>query len=301
MKSNSSVTNNGIDIAKLSQSLGGAVVQLWGYDKKGHPVYEVDMPLDILEVDDNYQREMTKLIQDFDPVYAGVLKVSYRNGKFYIVDGNHRRCSALAAGITTLHCIIYTGLSEADEATIFGQQADSTTPMSPKQKYKAALCAKDPIALAHQNLLDKYGLTIRGLNNKSKKIGAHHFLTALNTTWGIAKKPSGLDKLAFIFEVIDKSNWCIHTDAYIAKFINAYDIVWDDAVKHNCLDAYRTNLIHTLAEFNPTIIDAYAKVRHPFIEYRQVLKVVYHEIAEGIIDNDALMQVTTEMAENAAA
>ena len=69
------------------------------------------VPVSLMKLDDSYQREtdqsnIQKLVRDWDNDRCDFLLVSFRDDRFYIVDGQHRYTAAEYRGVKTLPCII---------------------------------------------------------------------------------------------------------------------------------------------------------------------------------------------------
>lgn len=84
------------------------------------------VPLALMAVSPLAQREhnqarVDKLAANFDPEQVGTLTVNKRDGKFYVIDGNHRRLAMLEMGWgdQQVQCWTYDGLTEQEEAEKF--------------------------------------------------------------------------------------------------------------------------------------------------------------------------------------
>lgn len=71
-----------------------------------------------------YQRKLRhedceEYLKEFDWRMVGVLLISYRDGKYYIVDGQHRQVLLQMQGVEETLCQIITGLTYEEEATLF--------------------------------------------------------------------------------------------------------------------------------------------------------------------------------------
>ena len=89
------------------------------------------MPAAWLETDFSYQRKIDsarveRIVNSFDPRLANEVKVSFRDGKFYVFDGAHT-LSALkrihGEDSFMVDCKVYYGLSYEDEAYLFALQS----------------------------------------------------------------------------------------------------------------------------------------------------------------------------------
>ena len=66
-----------------------------------------------------------KIASQFSPLVANPIKVSYRDGRYYIFDGMHTRAAIrLLNGSDNfpILCRVYNGLTEEDEARLFAIQ-----------------------------------------------------------------------------------------------------------------------------------------------------------------------------------
>lgn len=97
----------------------------------------------------DYQRVVSdstvqKLIKNWDPRFLDPIVVSYRDGKYYVIDGQHR-----VVAIQRMHpdedvkvrCIVHTGLTYADEAELFYKLDQCKKKLSYSQSVNALLQA----------------------------------------------------------------------------------------------------------------------------------------------------------------
>lgn len=102
-------------------------------------------------IDEDYQRELDqnrvkRIVAKFNPVLVNPIKVSYRNGKYYVFDGQHTLAALkMRNGGKDLmvECKIYRGLSEADEAILFSEQNGISRQVATNAKLKALYTAGD--------------------------------------------------------------------------------------------------------------------------------------------------------------
>ena len=80
-------------------------------------------------VDYDYQRPLDpirvkKIAGHFNPCLVNEVKVSYRDGKYYIFDGQHTTAALRLrnAGDLDISCKVFYGLTREDEAKLFSQQ-----------------------------------------------------------------------------------------------------------------------------------------------------------------------------------
>lgn len=109
------------------------------------------LPLTKLIVDDAYQRPLTtfvdRIIRKYDPALVGTLVVSRRSAKEYaVVDGQTRMEALREVGIKDVPCLVYLGLSQAQEASLFARLQKERRGIASYHRFRAALVAgeKEP-------------------------------------------------------------------------------------------------------------------------------------------------------------
>ena len=91
-----------------------------------------------------------KIASQFSPLVANPIKVSYRDGRYYIFDGMHTRAAIrLLNGSDNfpILCRVYNGLTEEDEAKLFSMQFGVSEDLSMIYRLRALEVAKDPDVL----------------------------------------------------------------------------------------------------------------------------------------------------------
>ena len=88
---------------------------------------------------DTYQRplqsdEVKEIIAQFSPYLLNEPKVSFRNGKYYVFDGQHTIISLLEMNEgkhIAIRCKVYYGMTEQEEAKLFSMQTGAGRKLSP--------------------------------------------------------------------------------------------------------------------------------------------------------------------------
>lgn len=119
----------------------------------------------LLNIEGDYQRtehskaKVLEIARDWDWCLVGVIIIFMReDGSFWVIDGGHRvRGAYLRDDITHLPCMVFVAASIEDEAKAFIGANNMRNPVSAYHKHRAAVLAKEPIAMAAQAILDKYG------------------------------------------------------------------------------------------------------------------------------------------------
>ena len=121
-----------------------------------------------LIVPKSYQRKLraarvAKIVANFDERIANEPKVSYRDGRYYVFDGQH----TVAARKTRNHgedllirCKVYRGLTEEEEALLFAQQTGESAKLTPSAQLRALLQGRDPKAMAFRRATEEAGFHI---------------------------------------------------------------------------------------------------------------------------------------------
>ena len=110
-----------------------------------------------LNVDrDLYQRKkhmdkVSRIVSVWDERIANEPKVSYRNGKFYVFDGQHTILAREALNNdkpVDILCKVYTGLTVHDEALLFALQMGISSKPSSGERLRANIFGEESEAVA---------------------------------------------------------------------------------------------------------------------------------------------------------
>ena len=163
---------------------------------------QVEVPRETYQRGFNPQRAQ-KIAATFDERIANEPKISYRNGRYYVFDGQHTIAARkLRNGGKDLpiKCRVYFDMTEQDEALLFAQQFGESAPLSAGARLRALLFGEDPVALAFVKMHEDLGIQLdydqeRGLNRIGciqtaltayRKIGPDRYKEAmglLKTVW----------------------------------------------------------------------------------------------------------------------
>ena len=168
-------------------------------------------------------KEVRKIVTHWDENQVNPPKVSYRNGKFYVFDGQHT-INALklrnnGKDVDVL-CRVYTGLTYEDEARLFAAQNGISKAVSKAQRVKALYEAKDPDVMAVLEIVLSHGRSdLSAMSDASKQFWA--FAKALD----IYKK-RGANRVDTIMGIIDLA-WGTDFDGYRSKILSGLNILLD--------------------------------------------------------------------------
>ena len=157
--------------------------------------YEVRMlDASLLERDMAYQRppdeeKIQKIVANFNPKVVNILKVSYRDGHYYVFDGSHtlevlkRVCGE--EGLL-VECKVFHRLTQAQEAELFAIQTGESTRVSTVYRVRAEVVAGNEETIAFINATSECGFEINPERSKSKdgRILAVRKARSLYTTLG---------------------------------------------------------------------------------------------------------------------
>lgn len=177
------------------------------------------VPIELLDVDPSYQRDRghyKEIAVEWDPNLCAPLLVSYRDGRFYVVDGFNRAKAAKANGVERVFCLIRTGLTQADEAGLFAKQDVNKTRVSGSELLNAQVVnGEDEAAMAVGRVCDKHGVLYKKVPHK--QTGA---LSAPNDAKRVCAQ-YGEDMLDDVFTLIEVLDWRMEHGAYGRTVINA--------------------------------------------------------------------------------
>jgi len=150
---------------------------------------------------ETYQRDYfspraREIASKFDERIANEPKVSYRDGKFFVFDGQHTiGARVLISGDKNIpiKCKVYYGMDEEEEALLFAQQNGISAPLTAGSKMRAKIFGKDSEATAFYEANHSVGLALdfdhnRGLDrigciktafNAYKRIGEERYTEAM--------------------------------------------------------------------------------------------------------------------------
>ena len=112
-----------------------------------------------------YQRTLNanrvkRIAAEFDERIANAPKVSYRDGHYYVFDGQHTIAARKLLNNNcdlNIVCKVYSGLTEQQEAMLFAQQTGISAPLTAGAKLRAKIHGGDPEAIAFQSATQRAG------------------------------------------------------------------------------------------------------------------------------------------------
>lgn len=143
-------------------------------NKNGYIGEMINLDIKDLEVA-KYQKELNisrveKIINKFDINRMRPIEVSYRDGRYWVFDGQHRASAYVIMGYTKIPAIVHYGLSYEDEAYLFARQQEEVGSVNSNHKWNALREAGDPETMDIIKLCKEFGFTVLESNNKGNNI-----------------------------------------------------------------------------------------------------------------------------------
>ncbi len=163
---------------------------------------QIEVPRETYQRSFNDKRAQ-KIADMFDERIANMPKVSYRDGRYFVFDGQHTiaaRKKLNGGKDLKIDCKVYFGMTEQEEAILFAQQFGASSPLSAGAKLRALIYGGDPTATAFMKANEEIGIQIdydqeRGRDrigciqtalDAYKRIGEDRYkeaMTILKTAW----------------------------------------------------------------------------------------------------------------------
>ena len=118
-----------------------------------------------LQINPKIQRKLSpirvsKIVKNYSSLIANPIKVSFRDGQFYIFDGMHTRTATSIVNDFPILCRVYHNLTEEDEARLFSEQFGYNEAVSMAYRLRALEVAKDPEVFDFLKVTRDSGFTI---------------------------------------------------------------------------------------------------------------------------------------------
>lgn len=208
-----------------------------------------------LFVDELYQRDIdtrrvNKIVKEFDPNLVNPVKVSFRDGKYWVIDGHHTMMAQIVKNGNQdllIDCKVFYGMTWLDEVNYFiAQNGDLARSVNINDKLRAKKNAGDPAVSNMVKLAEKAGFIIdfKGAKGQNKIIALStlskaysglteeeylEYLGLLKKTWG--GMPDSLSREIlqgfFIFYKTYKGKFNPKSFVSRLKKVAPYDIIRD--------------------------------------------------------------------------
>ena len=126
----------------------------------------------------NYQRPVNKkrvdaIVDTFNPNRMHPIDVSYRDGKYWCFDGQHRTAVYKQLRFPTIPAVVHFGLSYEDEAQLFAEQSVNVGTVNNVSKWRGFLEAKDKESVSINDICQKFGYTVAAKRAKQQNTNIH--------------------------------------------------------------------------------------------------------------------------------
>ena len=203
-----------------------------------------------------YQRvlhveKVAHIAENFSEYVANEPKVSFRDGRFYIFDGQNtvearRTCNG--GKDVTIRCKVFYGLTKEDEATLFAIQTGNATCLTAGERLRANLVAENPDALYFVGITSNAGVEFA-----YDGIRAPWKIYCIETAYELYKQ-YGCERYVEMLHIINEA-WKGNVDSYlagvirgVARFISVYEGEYS-----------RERLVQQLARTHPKTITQLAQ------------------------------------------
>lgn len=177
----------------------------------------------VMRVSENAQRpyraaHAEAMAENFDLEAMGYPVLSYRDGVYWIVDGQHRIRALEMAGFSDykIECEVYRGLTEQEEALLFLVRDDRRA-ITPIDKFRIAVFGGREPESTINRIVERQGLRVSGSGSHTGAIQAANALMVTYEEVGAAKLGRTLHLLKESFEGEPK--------AFTASMIRAMSLV----------------------------------------------------------------------------
>lgn len=174
--------------------------------KGNEPVYKRLNVKDLKTAD--YQRNFVSMqkvkeyAENFDWDIFETPLISFRDGEYWIVDGQHRIEVLKILGVETVFCKVLTNLNYQQEALKFNKLNTARRILNACDKFHSRVEAEDCKALSIAKILEEYDLTY---SNRTKARKHYDKITAITVVENIYNE-GGADHLSRVLRVL-KEAW----------------------------------------------------------------------------------------------
>lgn len=198
-------------------------------------------------------------------------------------DGQHRLEAARLRGIKYLLCDITVGLTQEQEAELFGCQGVGIKKPDPYDIFKANVCAGEEIDTAIKKMCDDYGLLV---NRNNKKAGN---LSCLTLARDIFKRGEEDRKyFEWVLELLHKAKWNEFPQSHCHRVVNSLYEIRKSSGEEN--EFVQRKLVTYLKKTNPDELLINATIAYPqFKDESKKLKLFLLDIVNG--DNESITEV----------
>lgn len=217
------------------------------------------------------QRHVNKLVREWNPTYLTPIEVSLRDGKYNVVNGQHRVAAIrriMGGKDTLVNCLVYTGMTYEQEAAMYYLLDKTTGHLKLANAVKALLeSGTDPELIDIKQRIERAGFTwaldkpsgvtyeikpVREIISAYQKLGGRTFSRMLGLMAGTWHGTQNSLKSGMI--------------SGMALFLKTHENELEDH-----------EFIRRLSEIDPVEIIQLAHVDRPAVRYARLIRRKYNE------------------------
>lgn len=245
----------------------------------GNKVFVI-VPVEDLYIDESYQRTVQNhvktIAQEWDDMKCDPLKINYReDGFLYVWDGQHRLVALKMMGVDYVLCVITVGLTQEQEADLFGSQGNGIKKPNPYDIFKANVCAGEEIDTAIKIMCDKYDLTV---NQNNKRAGNLSCLTLARKIF--EKGNDDRECFEWVLELLHNAKWNEFPQSHCHRVVNSLYEIRKGSGEENLF--VQRKLVAYLEKTNPDDLLINSTIKYPqFKDESKKLKLFLLDIVNG--------------------
>lgn len=210
------------------------------------PTYEM-IELSKIEVADYQRITNSRIVKDivknFKSQKLGVLTISLRDGKYYIVDGLHRLTALKMMNHSFAMCEVHRKMKYEEEAELFYSQGDNRRKLATGDVFFAKLEAKDETAMRIESVITSQGFSVLRKGGKSSyKIAAISTVCEIERLYGLRNLNKTLSLIRNTWNGSPSS-----TDSKILMGVSLFVKNHEDEIKESVF-------VKRLGKHEPTVI-----------------------------------------------
>ncbi len=225
-----------------------------------------------LEIPEAYQRRLNtdrvaRIVAGFDERIANEPKVSYRDGRYYVFDGQHTVLARKQMNGNVdlpILCKVYYGMTEQDEALLFAMQTGDSAALTPSDRLRAKLHGEDKLSNEFYEATEEAGLHVG-----FERGGGVGRIICINTAFAEFKRVGAevyKEALSILLEAWggDPDSLRVEVLQGIVHFVELYHDEYD-----------RNRLIYSLRSYEPSFIYAAGKAEKELRGVKRYINIFY--------------------------
>lgn len=192
-----------------------------------------------INVDPLYQRDLskskvTKIVKKFNPYLVNACKLSFRDGKFWVFDGQHTIAAIKAknnGNDLMVDCKVFYGLTRIDEMELFIEQNGESTNVRTNERLRALFNNGDKDVVGMVRSCEKVGVKVDFMKGQ-----AHNRINALSTLMKSYKSMTEKQFMNMLLTI--KEAWGGVPESFSAEILNGmtrFYIAYDGEFNKNRL------------------------------------------------------------------